>query len=167
VNKSPRLNLCCRATRLNSMNIISQTLKNISVDPMRNVRVLYDNSRRRSRKFIFIILASLDSKFCCLTPSLDLLRIVRKYRYMELNLNQRKSALEEKIPDIKKSLGVVEFMIARVSTNHLHHLHSNALIFIVFPSRCNLRVFHRKILSRKTMMRTRQIQTRMTKVTRR
>lgn len=39
----------------------------------------------------------------------------RKYRYMELNLNQRKTALEEKIPDIKKSLGVVEFMIAKVS----------------------------------------------------
>lgn len=34
---------------------------------------------------------------------------------MELNLNQRKSALEEKIPDIKKSLSVVQFMIANVS----------------------------------------------------
>ncbi|KAG8741694.1 hypothetical protein FRC10_002567 [Ceratobasidium sp. 414] len=40
---------------------------------------------------------------------------IAKYRYMELNLKQRKTALEEKIPDIKKSLGVVEFMIARTS----------------------------------------------------
>ncbi|KAG8702968.1 hypothetical protein FRC09_004434 [Ceratobasidium sp. 395] len=40
---------------------------------------------------------------------------IAKYRYMELNLKQRKTALEEKIPDIKKSLGVVEFMIARKS----------------------------------------------------
>ncbi|KAG8711922.1 hypothetical protein FRC08_015245 [Ceratobasidium sp. 394] len=38
-----------------------------------------------------------------------------KYRYMELNLKQRKTSLEEKIPDIKKSLGVVEFMIVRRS----------------------------------------------------
>lgn len=37
---------------------------------------------------------------------------IAKYRYMEMNLNQRRSALEEKIPDIKKSLGVVQFMIA-------------------------------------------------------
>lgn len=34
---------------------------------------------------------------------------------MELNLNQRKSALEEKIPDMRKTLSVVEYMIARVS----------------------------------------------------
>ncbi|KAG8787469.1 hypothetical protein FRC12_015540 [Ceratobasidium sp. 428] len=40
---------------------------------------------------------------------------IAKYRYMEINLKQRKTALEEKIPDIKKSLGVVEFMIARKS----------------------------------------------------
>lgn len=40
---------------------------------------------------------------------------IAKYRYMELNLKQRRTALEEKIPDIKKSLGVVEFMIARKS----------------------------------------------------
>ncbi|CAE7160982.1 unnamed protein product [Rhizoctonia solani] len=33
---------------------------------------------------------------------------------MELNLNQRKSGLEEKIPDIKKSLSVVEHLIAQV-----------------------------------------------------
>ncbi|CAE6523618.1 unnamed protein product [Rhizoctonia solani] len=37
---------------------------------------------------------------------------IAKYRYMELNLNQRKSGLEEKIPDIKKSLSVVEHLIA-------------------------------------------------------
>ncbi|QRV93602.1 Prefoldin subunit [Ceratobasidium sp. AG-Ba] len=40
---------------------------------------------------------------------------IAKYRYMEINLKQRKAALEEKIPDIKKSLGVVELMIARKS----------------------------------------------------
>ncbi|KAF8595185.1 Prefoldin, subunit 3 [Ceratobasidium sp. AG-I] len=40
---------------------------------------------------------------------------IAKYRYMELNLNQRKTALEEKIPDIKKSLSVVQFMIAKKS----------------------------------------------------
>jgi hypothetical protein len=33
---------------------------------------------------------------------------------MELNLNQRKTGLEEKIPDIKKSLGVVEHLISQV-----------------------------------------------------
>ncbi|KAH7323411.1 Prefoldin subunit-domain-containing protein [Rhizoctonia solani] len=38
---------------------------------------------------------------------------IAKYRYMELNLNQRRSGLEEKIPDIKKSLGVVEHLIAQ------------------------------------------------------
>ncbi|KAB5588266.1 Prefoldin subunit [Ceratobasidium theobromae] len=38
---------------------------------------------------------------------------IAKYRYMELNLNQRKSALEEKIPDMRKTLSVVEYMIAR------------------------------------------------------
>ncbi|KAG8685042.1 hypothetical protein FRC11_011211 [Ceratobasidium sp. 423] len=38
---------------------------------------------------------------------------IAKYRYMELNLNQRKSGLGEKIPDIKKSLGVVEHLIAQ------------------------------------------------------
>ncbi|EUC58690.1 prefoldin subunit 3, putative [Rhizoctonia solani AG-3 Rhs1AP] len=38
---------------------------------------------------------------------------IAKYRYMELNLNQRKSGLEEKIPDIKKSLSVVEHLIAQ------------------------------------------------------
>ncbi|KAG9123818.1 hypothetical protein FRC07_013866 [Ceratobasidium sp. 392] len=40
---------------------------------------------------------------------------IAKYRYMELNLKQRKTALEDKIPDIKKSLGVVEFLISRKS----------------------------------------------------
>ncbi|CAE6443146.1 unnamed protein product [Rhizoctonia solani] len=38
---------------------------------------------------------------------------IAKYRYMELNLNQRKSGLEEKIPDIKKSLGVVQHLITQ------------------------------------------------------
>ncbi|CAE6477092.1 unnamed protein product [Rhizoctonia solani] len=40
---------------------------------------------------------------------------VSKYRYMELNLNQRKSGLEEKIPDIKKSLSVVEHLISQAN----------------------------------------------------
>jgi hypothetical protein len=36
-----------------------------------------------------------------------------KYRYMEANLTQRKSALEEKIPDIRKTLSMVEFLDQR------------------------------------------------------
>ncbi|THH06851.1 hypothetical protein EW145_g3804 [Phellinidium pouzarii] len=36
-----------------------------------------------------------------------------KYRYMETNLTQRKSAVEEKIPDIKKTLSMVEFLQER------------------------------------------------------
>jgi hypothetical protein len=37
----------------------------------------------------------------------------RKYRYMELNLSQRRKALDEKIPDIKKTLGMVRFLQER------------------------------------------------------
>lgn len=36
-----------------------------------------------------------------------------KYRYMELNLQQRRKALEVKIPDIEQTLGVVNFLAAR------------------------------------------------------
>ncbi|KLO16508.1 Prefoldin, subunit 3 [Schizopora paradoxa] len=38
---------------------------------------------------------------------------IAKYRYMENNLNQRRSGLEEKIPDIKKTLAMVEFLQER------------------------------------------------------
>lgn len=34
----------------------------------------------------------------------------RKYRYMDGNLNQRRRGLEEKIPDIKKTLSMVEYL---------------------------------------------------------
>ncbi|KAF8507694.1 prefoldin subunit [Hysterangium stoloniferum] len=35
---------------------------------------------------------------------------IAKYRYMELNLSQRRKALDEKIPDIKKTLTMVQFL---------------------------------------------------------
>ncbi|KAF8587721.1 Prefoldin, subunit 3 [Ramaria rubella] len=38
---------------------------------------------------------------------------IAKYRYMELNLSQRRKALDEKIPDIKKTLGMVRFLQKR------------------------------------------------------
>ena len=37
----------------------------------------------------------------------------RKYRYMDHNLAQRRRSLEEKIPDIKKTLGMIEFLQER------------------------------------------------------
>lgn len=37
----------------------------------------------------------------------------RKYRYMDSNLAQRRKGLEDKIPDIKKTLGMVEFLAER------------------------------------------------------
>ncbi|KAL0952892.1 hypothetical protein HGRIS_007111 [Hohenbuehelia grisea] len=36
-----------------------------------------------------------------------------KYRYMDSNLTQRRRGLEEKIPDIKKTLAMVEYLQAR------------------------------------------------------
>ena len=38
---------------------------------------------------------------------------IAKYRYMEANLTQRRQGLEDKIPDIKKTLGMVEFLHGR------------------------------------------------------
>ncbi|KIJ47175.1 hypothetical protein M422DRAFT_164199, partial [Sphaerobolus stellatus SS14] len=38
---------------------------------------------------------------------------IAKYRYMELNLTQRRKALEDKIPDIKKTLAMVRFLQSR------------------------------------------------------
>ncbi|KAH7911871.1 Prefoldin subunit 3 [Hygrophoropsis aurantiaca] len=35
---------------------------------------------------------------------------IAKYRYMDANLTQRRRSLEEKIPDIKKTLSMVEFL---------------------------------------------------------
>jgi uncharacterized protein YPO0396 len=37
----------------------------------------------------------------------------RKYRYMDANLTQRRRSLEEKIPDIRKTLHMVEFLQER------------------------------------------------------
>ena len=37
----------------------------------------------------------------------------RKYRYMDSNLTQRRRGLEEKIPEIKKTLSMVEFLRER------------------------------------------------------
>ncbi|KAH9986181.1 prefoldin subunit [Russula compacta] len=41
-----------------------------------------------------------------------------KYRYMDSNLTQRKRGLEEKIPDIKKTLNMVEFLRDRREGNN-------------------------------------------------
>ncbi|KAF7789129.1 hypothetical protein EIP86_000064 [Pleurotus ostreatoroseus] len=38
---------------------------------------------------------------------------IAKYRYMEHNLSQRRRGLEDKIPDIKKTLGMIEFLQER------------------------------------------------------
>ncbi|KAJ2920953.1 hypothetical protein H1R20_g16142, partial [Candolleomyces eurysporus] len=38
---------------------------------------------------------------------------IAKYRYMEANLTQRRTSLEEKIPDIRKTLDVVEYLQER------------------------------------------------------
>ena len=45
--------------------------------------------------------------------SLTLFYPDRKYRYMEHNLSQRRRGLEDKIPDIKKTLGMIEFLQER------------------------------------------------------
>jgi len=45
----------------------------------------------------------------------------RKYRYMDSNLTQRRRGLEEKIPDIKKTLKMVEFLRdRRVRDSDIH-----------------------------------------------
>lgn len=36
-----------------------------------------------------------------------------KYRYMDSSLTQRRASLEEKIPDIRKTLDMVEFLQER------------------------------------------------------
>ena len=36
-----------------------------------------------------------------------------KYRYMDHNLSQRRRGLEDKIPDIKKTLSMIEFLQER------------------------------------------------------
>ena len=38
---------------------------------------------------------------------------ISKYRYMEANLTQKRASLEEKIPDIRKTLDVVEYLQER------------------------------------------------------
>ncbi|KAF8439933.1 Prefoldin subunit-domain-containing protein [Boletus edulis BED1] len=40
---------------------------------------------------------------------------IAKYRYMDANMTQRRRSLEDKIPDIKKTLYMVEFLERRVS----------------------------------------------------
>lgn len=50
---------------------------------------------------------------CSATPEgslIDTERKRRKYRYMDGNLTQRRASLEEKIPDIKKTLAMVAFL---------------------------------------------------------
>lgn len=42
-----------------------------------------------------------------------LITACRKYRYMEQSLTQRKASLEEKIPDIRKTFSMVEFLQGR------------------------------------------------------
>jgi hypothetical protein len=49
--------------------------------------------------------------------------LYRKYRYMDANLTQRRQVLEEKIPDIQKTLTMVEYLQERrVSVASLHCL---------------------------------------------
>jgi len=59
---------------------------------------------------------------CCLCDEVSLIdaeRKCRKYRYMDGTLAQRRANLEEKIPDIKKTLDMVEFIRdRRVSLIH-------------------------------------------------
>ncbi len=47
------------------------------------------------------------------TPGLPPRRPRRKYRYMEVNLQQKRRGLEVKVPDIEKTLGVVRFLEER------------------------------------------------------
>lgn len=55
--------------------------------------------------------------------------LYRKYRYMDTNLTQRRQGLEEKIPDIKKTLAMVEYLLERrVRTRLMHDLGELVLI---------------------------------------
>ena len=55
----------------------------------------------------------------------------RKYRYMDHNLTQRRQSLEEKIPDIRKTLAMVEYLQERrvccISLLQLSGLHYNGI----------------------------------------
>jgi hypothetical protein len=53
-------------------------------------------------------------KFSLTSRVADLIIILyRKYRYMDQNHQQRRRGLEEKIPDIKKTLSMVEYLQER------------------------------------------------------
>jgi hypothetical protein len=63
------------------------------------------------------VLAAFQDVLACVSPlppipfSLALIPLWRrKYRYMDSNLTQRRRGLEEKIPEIKKTLSMVEFL---------------------------------------------------------
>jgi hypothetical protein len=43
----------------------------------------------------------------------QMLRPDRKYRYMDANLQQRRASLTDKIPDIRKTLAMVDFLLER------------------------------------------------------
>jgi len=55
-------------------------------------------------------IALCDAPFSCSFRVAVLCLHCRKYRYMDSNLTQRRRGLEEKIPDIKKTLSMVEFL---------------------------------------------------------
>ncbi|KAF5381863.1 hypothetical protein D9757_008342 [Collybiopsis confluens] len=46
-------------------------------------------------------------------PLKQMQEVINKYRYMDSNLTQRRLGLEEKIPDIRKTLSMVEFLQKR------------------------------------------------------
>lgn len=64
------------------------------------------------------VIAAFQDVLACVSHSYNALSIFsfctamccRKYRYMDSNLTQRRRGLEEKIPEIKKTLSMVEFL---------------------------------------------------------
>ena len=61
----------------------------------------------------------------------------RKYRYMDSNLTQRRRGLEEKIPDIKKTLSMVEFLRDRRVRPMLPPISFSLSVFFPLPDKCS------------------------------
>ena len=55
---------------------------------------------------------------CCCT---SILRPPRKYQFMEANNQKRKASLDEKIPDLERSLDTVRFLQTRKVVISLAH----------------------------------------------
>jgi len=56
----------------------------------------------------------------------------RKYRYMDANLTQRRRGLEEKVPDIRKTLNMVEYLNERRVSEFVHIVDDFMLLPSVF-----------------------------------